>query len=427
MTSEPVQAPAAHPKSRASRRGLLTFFLVLALVVALMVIAGILPRLSREKALLSAAETQRDQRPVVEVAAARQAPARSTLDLPGDMQPIVDAPIFARVDGYLSKRLVDYGDRVHTGQLLAEIETPELDQQIGQAHATLSQSQATLKELDAALALAKANLNLSAITQKRYDHLTKAGVFSRQDNDEKQADLEVKQAELARADAAIHTAQETVHANDANLHRLESMKAFARVVAPYDGVITTRNVDVGTLINAGNNGREMFHIAQINPLRIFVNVPQTYVADIRPGQTAELRVQELPGQVFSAKVTRIANALDANSRAMLTVLEVANPRGTLMPGMYTQVDFSVPRADPPLSIPSDTLVMRSTGPQVAVVRPDGSVHFTAIQLGRDFGDHLEVLAGIEEGQQLVVNPSDMIREGVKVKPLPAEKPAGGRS
>jgi RND family efflux transporter MFP subunit len=415
MIIEPVHPASSRPKSRTSRGALLAFFFLLGALVVLGVVAGILPRLSRQKALAAAAETRQEQRPVVQVAAARLAPARSSLDLPGDMQPIVDAPIFARVDGYLSKRLVDYGDRVRSGQLLAEIETPELDQQIGQARATLSQSQASLKELAAALDLAKANLNLSRVTQSRWKKLADAGVFSRQDSDEKQADLEVKQAELVRAEAAIHTAQETVHANDANLRRLQDLKAFARITAPYDGVITVRNVDVGTLINSGNNGREMFHIAQINPLRIFVNVPQTYVGAIRPGQTAELRVQELPGQVFPAKVTRIANALDASSRAMLTVLEVPNPRGVLMPGMYTQVRFSTGRPASAVIIPGDALILGREGPRVAVVTPDRRVHYHSIQLGQDLGSELEVLGGLSPDDLVIANPSDSVRENALVE------------
>ena len=244
------------------------------------------------------------------------------------MQAMVDSPIFARVDGYLRTRLVDYGDRVKTGQLLAEIDTPELDQQIRQARATLSQSQSALNEVKADLDLSKANLNLARLTVDRWRRLAKGGVVARQEADQKEADFAVTEAQVAKAQASIATTQETVHANEANLHRLEEMKAFARITAPFDGVITARNVDIGTLINSGNGGtaRELFHIAQIQVLRIFVNVPQTNVASMHPGQTAELRVEELPGQVFSARVTRIANALDANSRAMLTVLEVPNPQ-----------------------------------------------------------------------------------------------------
>ena len=353
----------------------------------------------------------------MEVATARAASPLATLDLPGDMQALVDSPLFARVDGYLRTRLVDYGDRVKTGQLLAEIDTPELDQQISQARATLGQSQAALKELQADLDLSKANLNLADLTVKRWRRLANGGAVARQETDQKEADFSVGQAQVAKAQASIGTAQETVRANQANLRRLEDMKSFARIVAPFDGVVTARNVDIGTLVNSGNGGaaHELFHMAQIQVLRVFVNVPQTYVGEIRPGQTAELRVQELPGQVFSAKVTRIANALDAGSRAMITVLEVPNPRGILMPGMYTQVRFAIGRAAPAVIIPGDTLTLGRQGPRVAVVGTDHRIHYRSIQIGQDLGAELEVVSGLAAGETVVTNPSDAVRENAAVE------------
>jgi len=354
---------------------------------------------------------------MVEVATARPAPARSTLDLPGNMQALVDSPVFARVDGYLRTRLVDYGDRVKTGQLLAEIDTPELDQQIHQARATLSQSQSTLNEVKADLDLTKANLNLARLTVERWRRLAKGGVVARQEADQKEADFAVTEAQVAKAQASIATVQETVRGNEANVHRLEEMKAFARITAPYDGVITSRNVDPGWLVNSGNGGasRELFHIAQIQVLRIFVNVPQTNVASVHPGQTAELRVQELPGQVFSAAVTRIANALDASSRAMLTVLEVPNPRGILMPGMYAQVRFSTGRAEAAVLVPGDVLILGREGPRVAVVGPDHRIHLRQIRIGQDLGSEIEVVAGLAAGEVVVANPSDAVRENALVE------------
>jgi RND family efflux transporter MFP subunit len=353
----------------------------------------------------------------VEVATARQAPVRSTLDLPGDMQALVDSAVFARVDGYLRTRLVDYGDRVKTGQLLAEIDTPELDQQIRQARAAVSQSQSALNEVRADLDLSKANLNLARLTVERWRRLAKGGVVARQEADQKEADFTVTEAQVAKAQASIATTQETVHANEANVHRLEDMKAFARITAPFDGVITARNVDIGTLINSGNGGtaRELFHIAQIQVLRIFVNVPQTNVASMHPGETAELRVQELPGQLFSARVTRIANALDATSRAMLTVLEVPNPKGVLMPGMYAQVRFSTGRAEAAVLVPGDVLILGRQGPRVAVVAPDHRIHLRQIRIGQDLGSEIEVVSGLAAGEVVVANPSDAVRENALVE------------
>jgi RND family efflux transporter MFP subunit len=416
MIVNPAPDTAARPKPRTGRRGLLAFFALIGVLVAGAVVGGILPRLTREKALLAAAETQTGQRPLVEVATARSAPARSTLDLPGDMQALVDSPIFARVDGYLRTRLVDYGDRVKAGQLLAEIDTPELDQQIRQARATLSQSQSTLNEVKADLDLSKANLNLARLTVERWRRLAKAGVVARQEADQKEADFAVTEAQVAKAQASIATTQENVHANEASVHRLEEMKAFARITAPFDGVITSRNVDIGWLVNSGNGGtsRELFHIAQIQVLRIFVNVPQTNVASIHPGQTAELRVEELPGRVFSARVTRIANALDANSRAMLTVLEVPNPSGILMPGMYAQVRFSTGRAEAAVIVPGDVLILGREGPRVAVVAPDHRIHLRQISIGQDLGSEIEVVSGLSAGDVVVANPSDAVRENALV-------------
>ncbi|HTT60185.1 MAG TPA: efflux RND transporter periplasmic adaptor subunit [Bryobacteraceae bacterium] len=421
MIADPVprasETRGTRPPSRTGRRALLAFFALIGVLVAAAVIGGILPRLTRQKALLAAEETQTGQRPVVEVATATRAPARSTLDLPGDMQALVDSPIFARVDGYLRTRLVDYGDRVKKGQLLAEIDTPELDQQIRQARATLSQSQSALNEVKADLDLSKANLNLARVTVERWRRLAKGGVVARQEADQKEADFAVTEAQVAKAQASIATAQETVSANEANLHRLDEMKAFARITAPFDGVITSRNVDIGTLINSGNGGtaRELFHIAQIQVLRIFVNVPQTDVGSMHPGQAAELRVQELPGQVFAAHVTRIANALDASSRAMLTVLEVPNPRGVLMPGMYAQVRFSTGRAEAAVRIPSDALILGRQGPRVAVVAPDHRIHLRQIRIGQDLGSELEIVSGLSAGEVVVANPSDVARENALVE------------
>ncbi len=417
MIVDPTLPTTARPKPRTGRRGLLAFFALIGVLVAAAVVGGILPRLTRQKELLAAAETQTTERPIVEVATARLAPSRSTLDLPGDMQALVDSPIFARVDGYLRTRLVDYGDRVKAGQLLAEIDTPELDQQIHQARATLSQSRSALNEVKADLDLSKANLTLARLTVERWRRLADKGVVARQEADQKEADFAVTEAQVAKAQASIATTQETVHANEANLYRLEEMKAFARITAPYDGVITSRNVDPGWLINSGSGGtsHELFHIAQIQVLRIFVNVPQTNVASMHPGQTAELRVQELPGQVFSARVTRIANALDANSRAMLTVLEVPNPRGVLMPGMYAQVRFSTGRAETAVLVPGDVLILGRQGPRVAVVAPDHRIHLRQIRIGQDLGSEIDVVSGLSAGEVVVANPSDAVRENALVE------------
>ncbi|MGO9255708.1 MAG: efflux RND transporter periplasmic adaptor subunit, partial [Bryobacteraceae bacterium] len=352
-----VQTAGTQPgrQRRPGRRPVLLFFAVLAVLVAAGIVGGILPRLARQKVMLAASETLAARRPVVIVSAARFAAGQEDIDLPGDLEAIVESPIFARADGYLKTRFVDIGDRLKKGQPMADLETPELDQQISQAHATLAQATSTIKELQADLALAQANLGLAQVTRDRWQRLVAKGAVSRQESDEKQADFAVKEAQTQKAEATLATVQDTIHASEANLRRLEEMKSFARVTAPFDSVVTARNVDVGTLINAGNGGaaREMFRVAQIQPLRVFVNVPQTYVEQVRAGQAAELRVQEKAGQVFPAKVTNISQSLDANSRAMLVILETPNPGAALFPGMYAQVRFRSPRTRRALRVPGD--------------------------------------------------------------------------
>ena len=414
-----VQTAGTEPgrQGRPKRRPVLVFFAVLAALVGAAIVGGLLPRMARQKVMLAASESLATGRPVVIVSSAHYAVGKEDIDLPGDMQPIVESAIFARADGYLKTRLVDIGDRVKKGQPMAEIETPELDQQITQAHATLAQATSTIQELQADLTLAHANLNLSQVTRDRWQKLLARGAVSRQEADERQADFEVKQAQTQKAEATLATAQDTIHASEANLHRLEELKGFARVTAPFDGVVTARNVDVGTLINAGNGGaaREMFRVAQIQPLRVFVNVPQTFVEQIQLGQVAELRVQEKPGRVFPARVTNVSQSLDMNSRAMLVILETPNSGDVLFPGMYAQVRFISQRTKRALRVPSDTIVLGKSGARVAVVDAGRVVHYKNVTLGADLGTEIEITSGIGEGDLLVSNPSDAVQEGVAVE------------
>ena len=398
---------------RPARRPVLVFFAILGLIVAVAIVGGLLPRLSRQKGLLAASEQIAERKPVVLVSPAHYGATKDTIDLPADLVAMIESPIFARADGYLKSRLVDYGNHVKTGQLMAEIETPELDQQIGQASANLEQAQASLKELESDIDLARANLALARVTFDRWQHLQAKGAVSKQDLDTRQADLGVRQAELRKAESALATAQNTVNANAANLRRLNELKGFARITAPFDGVVTVRDVDVGYLINAGS--KELFRVAQIDPLRVFVNVPQTYVSDITQGQTAELRVQERPGQVWTAKVTGISNSLDTNSRAMLVILETRNPGNALYPGMYAQVRFSTARAKPVLRISGDALLLGKTGARVAVAGADGIVHFRNVTIGQDLGSEVEITSGLEPGQMVISNPTDAITEGAAVE------------
>ena len=404
---------------QAKTRSVVILFVALIAAVAAAIAFGLLPRLSRQKTLLAESQADTERAPVVGVLKVRRSAAKATLELPGDLQALTETPIYARADGYLKKRYVDIGDRIHQGQLLAELETPELDQQIRQAEAALSQSRAAIKQFEAQVAQAKANLKLAKSTLDRYQPLAQQGVFSRQDWDEKQAAFEAKQADVAAADANLAAANNAVGANEANVQRLEEMKAFGRILAPFNGVVTARNVDIGTLISSGNGGanREMFRVAQIDPLRIFVNVPQTYVSATQAvGATgAQVAVQQLPGRKFPARIDRINYALDQNSRTMLAILLVSNPKAELLPGMYAQVTLSLPESVRPLVVPGDAIVARSSGPHVAVVDANGIVQFRKIQPGRDLGPEMEVYDGVKEGESVIVNPTDAVRDGVRVQ------------
>ncbi len=414
-----AQEPGLEPDRRTKpRRGpLVAFFLLLGLAVAGAFVGGLLPRLTRQKVLLAASQQEAERLPVVIVSPAHFATSQEGIDLPGDLQAQIESPIFARADGYLKTRFSELGDHVTAGQVMAELETPELDQQIAQARATLAQTQSTLKEMQADLDLARANRDLSKVTRDRWQSLLQKGVVSRQEGDERQADLAVKEAQVAKVEATMGTAQDTIHASQANLARLEQMKGFARVTAPFDGLVTARLVDVGVLINAGNGGssKEMFRVAQITPMRIFVNVPQTYVAQIHAGQAGELRVQERPGQVFPAKVKSISTALDPASRAMLAILVTPNEDGTLYPGMYAEVRFSGASVKPILRIPGDSVVLGTAGPRVATLGADHIVHFKNITIGLDLGSEVEVTSGLSAGTLVISNPTDSVQENAQVE------------
>ena len=345
----------------------------------------------------------------------------ASLLLPGNIQAITEAPILARASGYIRKRYVDIGDRVTAGQVLAEIEAPELEQQIKQAIASIDQANSTVEQAEAGLQQGQANDKLAKVTSQRYANLLAKGVVSRQDNDTYQAQFEAQQANVQALQKAVAAARSNAAAAEANLARLRELQGYQTVRAPFAGVITLRNIDSGVLVTEGNT--MLFRIAQTDRLRTYVNVPQGQADSVRRGQAASLTIPDLAGRTFHGTVTRTANALDPATRTLLVELEVPNDSGQLLPGMYAQIDLSIPRANPPLLIPGDTLVVRSDGPQVAVVNGQGVVHFTHIQLGRDFGDHLEVLSGLEDGQELAVNPSDEVREGVRVNPVRlAQKP-----
>lgn len=360
---------------------------MLGVVIVILMIglaAGLWPLWTKRRSL--AQETK--ELSVTTVAVVSPAPGKSGLGvpLPAEVQAIVEAPIYARASGYLKRWLADIGATVKAGELLAEIDTPEVDQQLAQAKAEVAQSQAAL--------------DLARITSARWSDLLKTSSVSKQEAAEKQSDLELKKANL---DGAL-----------ANLHRLEETKVFARVTAPFDGTITVRQTDVGQLITAGS-GRELFRLAQLNPLRVYVRVPQTLSLAIAPEQKAELILDQFPGKKIEAKVVRTAGAIDPASRTLLTELQVDNSRGEILAGSYAQVRFTDGVFAPTLTLPANTLLFRAEGIRVGVVNADSKVELRAVKLGRDFGQTLEILAGVAAGDRVIMNPPDSLAGGLVVR------------
>jgi RND family efflux transporter MFP subunit len=406
------------PTSRIWRPSGLTITTIVLGVTALILVAffgGYIPRQKRQALIRGEARELEQSLPRVEVIQVGRSSHRSELELPGSIEAVTEAPILARADGYIRRRMVDIGDRVRTGQPVAEIEAPELDDQVRQAKANIEQAQAGLDGALANLEQGKANMGIAKLTADRWRELAAQGVVSRQDNDQYQAQYQAQVANVQALEKAIAAQRSNIAATEANLARLDEMQGYRVVKAPFDGVITQRNVDVGALVTTGTT--LLFRIAQTNTLRTYINVPQANSSSIRTGQPARLSVSNLPGRSFVGTVTRTANALDPNSRTLLVEVQVPNADGALLPGMYAQVDFSSERVNPPVLIPSDTLIVRADGTQVAVVRPDHTVHLQMVVVGRDYGDRIEVLSGLQEGDAIMTNPGDQAREGVQVTPV----------
>lgn len=402
-------------------------FLTLTVLIVVAFFAGYLPLQKRQALVLSEAHEQEVALPRVEVMAVGRSTQNSDLELPGNIQAITEAPILSRADGYIVRRMVDIGDRVQAGQPIAEIEAPEMDDQGLQARANLLQAQASVEQALANLQQGKTDVELARVTAQRWTSLATQGVVSRQDYDQYQAQYQSRQANVQALEKAIAVQRANVAAAEANVARLEKIKGYRTVRAPFAGVITLRNVDVGTLVNAGNT--LLFRVAQMATLRMYVNVPQRYANSVKVGQTARLSVSNLPGRSFPGTVVRTASALDSTSRTLLVEVHVPNGEGVLFPGLYAQVNLINARKDPPLLVPSDALIVGAAGTTVATVRPDHTVHLQKIEVGRDYGDRLEVLSGLEDGDTIIENPGDIAREGLKVDPVPvvdAARTKGGK-
>jgi multidrug efflux pump subunit AcrA (membrane-fusion protein) len=428
---------------------------------------GYLPRERTTKQLDAAAAERRITPPLVNAATVKRAAPSTQLLLPGNITPLTEAYIYARAAGYLKKRYVDIGDRVRAGDKLADIEAPDLDQQVSQAQAALAQAQGQLGQAQATLEQLTATRDLAEVTWQRYKILTADGAVSRQDGDNQSTSAKTAAANVLAQQKTVRATEEFVRATQATLDRLRTLQGYERITAPFDGIITARNVDVGALISATGStlgpsrsnaaapsdvpsGGEIFRLAEIGKLRILIAVPQTNAPGVRVGQSATVTVQQIPNLSFKGKVTRTSSSLDAQSRTLLTEVDVDNPKAELLPGMYAMVSFVTERIDPPFLVPDAALVVRSSGTVLAALqlltrdeqdkaRGEGMdaatltrvrrVHFQAVEPGRDYGIELEILDGLKVGDEVVVDPSDAVQEGALVQiapPASSHLPASSR-
>jgi RND family efflux transporter MFP subunit len=325
----------------------------------------------------------------------RTTPAQEII-LPGNVQPFITSPIYSRTNGYLKHWYFDIGSHVKQGQLLAVIETPEVDQELQQARSTLLTAQA--------------NLALAQITKDRYDGLLKSKAVSQQDAD--------------NADGTYNANKATVEADQATVQEYEALVAFEKIYAPFDGVITARNTDIGDLIDSGSSGgvkTDLFHIAQTKTLRVYVNVPEEYSQGIKVGMTPDLTLAEFPGRKFQGKVVRTADAINETTRTLLTEIDVDNPTGTLFTGSYAEVHLAVPTGTSTFLIPVNTLLFRTEGLRVGIVR-DGKVTITRVIPGHDLGNQIEIVSGLTAEDQIIVNPPDSLVQGQEVQVVQATLP-----
>jgi multidrug efflux pump subunit AcrA (membrane-fusion protein) len=431
----------------------LAALVAIAAAAAVVYFVGYLPRQRLTKQIDAAAAVRRSTPPLVNAAIVKRAASSAGVLLPGTVTPITEAYIFARAAGYLKRRYVDIGDRVRSGQRLADIDAPDLDQQVNQAEAALAQSEGQLRQAQATLKQLVATHNLAEITWSRYKVLTATGAVSRQEGDVQSTSARTSEENVRAQEQTVRAAEEFVRASRAALQRLQTLQGYERITAPFDGVITARNVDVGALISATGSsqgptrpnpagpsdiaaGGEIFRLAKIDRLRILIPVPQTNAPGVQVGQSATVTVQQIPNRSFKGKVTRTSGSLDAQSRTLLTEVQVDNPEELLLPGMYALVSFITERIDPPFLVPDAALVVRSSGAVLAVLQPLNAqeqakakaqgiasailpkvrrVHFQSVEPGRDYGIELEIPTGLAVGREVVVSPGIAVQEGVLVQ------------
>jgi membrane fusion protein, multidrug efflux system len=392
-----IQKPPEVPPAPASKA-----LTMVGIALLILLIAGALTlwdHVTHERAL--AKETERETVPTVAVVYPQSEKPDEDLVLPGSLQAYVESPIYARTNGYLVRWYKDIGSRVTKGELLAKIDTPEVDQELNQSRATRQQI--------------LAQMDIAKITTDRWDNLLKTDSVSAQEADQYQSGYKQSQANLAAADA--------------NVRRLEQLEGFKDVYAPFSGVLTRRNVDPGALINAGSGtvGTELFRMARVDPLRVYTSVPQAYAPFIKVDAKTAVTLQEFPGEKFFGKVVRTAEAIDPATRTLLTEVDVPNKEGRLLPGSFGEVHFAVGSGVNKVTIPVNAMLFRAEGPRVAVVSAGGKVQLKPINIGRDYGATLEILGGVSPTDQVVINPADSLEDGQQVNVAQPQQQKGSGS
>jgi RND family efflux transporter MFP subunit len=393
QTAEPALTLVDAKTAKRPRKSWLVLAIA-AIAVAALLISGIWSRVRAGKILR--AETAQAALPAVSVVSPKPTAPTDEIILPGNVQPYITSPIYSRTNGYLKKWYFDIGAHVKQGQLLAVIETPEVDQQLQQARSNLLTAQA--------------NLELASVTKNRYQGLLKSNAVSQQDVD--------------NAVGTYNANKSIVEADKAAVEQYSALVSFEKIYAPFDGVITARNTDIGDLINSGSSAgvkTDLFHIAQPGKLRVYVNVPEEYSQGTKTGMTADLTLAEFPGRKFQGKLVRTADAINVTTRTLLIEVDVDNPTGTLLTGSYAEVHLAIPTQAATLLLPVNTLLFRSEGLHVAVVK-DGKVVLTAVTPGHDFGNEIEIVSGLTANDQVIINPPDSIISGQAVQIVHATLP-----
>ncbi|HEY3804259.1 MAG TPA: efflux RND transporter periplasmic adaptor subunit [Kofleriaceae bacterium] len=398
---------------RPGRRRLVVTGAAGVLVLSTLVIAGVVPRLRAAAEVAGDRERLAAEPAHVRVAAPHRQGDGGKIVLPGTVQPVQEAVVNARASGYIHAYTVDIGDAVKAGQVMATLDTPDIDEELRAAEAASAQAKANIEQ-------AKTQLALASTESTRYQALAGSGVVSQQDMEEHKASFDARGANLRAADAALGTA-------DANVQRLRDLKQFATIVAPFDGVVTVRNIEIGQLVTAGT-GQAMFRVANTSVVRVFVSVPQVYAPAVNVGDAAAISLREFPNRTFDGKVTRTSRALDPATRTLTTEIRIPNPDGTLLPGMYAQIALAASRVDSPLMIAPASLVADASGTRVAVV-DRGAIRWRQVKVDGNVGDEVAILSGLSDADRIVVAPSERLTEGLLVtaelepaKPTPPAKP-----